>query len=73
MFEGVPDARFGDTPSESTRTVGKLGQNEMFRARIQSLLGTNGDAENTGYHEGPAERPFYVSSPFFSRTDTKRE
>lgn len=53
-FEGEPDARF-DTEK---MPVGKLAQNEMFQQRMQSLLGPR---------EAPGEKPFYVSSPFFSR------
>ena len=54
-FEGEPDARFDDTEK---MPVGKLAQNEMFQQRMQSLLGPR---------EAPGEKPFYVSSPFFSR------
>jgi hypothetical protein len=56
-FEGEPDARFVD---REVKPVGKLVQNEAFRARMQSLLG-----------ETPVERPFYVSSPFFSKMDER--
>jgi hypothetical protein len=59
--EGEPDARFAD---RDTVKVGKLVQNEAFRARMQSLLGSKAD----DHDETPAvERPFYVSSPFFSK------
>lgn len=45
------------------RPVGKLALNEAFRGRMQALMGMKGS--NSG--ESPVERPFYVSSPFFSR------
>lgn len=64
-WEGEPDARFGDKDS-TKKPVGKLAQNEAFRARMQSLLG--GGASGDDHHdETPVERPFYVSSPFFSK------
>lgn len=65
-FEGVPDARFSDK-EDPTKSVGKLTHNSIFQARIQSLLGNkNRDASNA--ENAPEERPFYISSPFFSRT-----
>ncbi|OKL57720.1 hypothetical protein UA08_07120 [Talaromyces atroroseus] len=57
-WEGEPDARFGD--GEKTPPVGKLVQNEAFRARMQSLSLSRDNA---------VERPFYVSSPFFSNSN----
>lgn len=60
-FDGEPDARFGD---REERSVGKLLQNEVLRERMQSLLGSK---------ETPGERPFYVSSPFFSRMNERRD
>lgn len=66
-FEGEPDARFGGEPSKM-KPVGKLAQNEMFQARMQSLL-----SAKTGDGEGEAERPFYVSSPFFSTMNERKD
>jgi hypothetical protein len=60
-FDGEPDASFVDR--EET-PVGKLAQNEAFRERMQSLLRPK---------ETPGERPFYVSSPFFSRMGRMNE
>ena len=69
-FDGVPDARFADEGDEVKRQgVGKLTQNPVFQDRMRALMG--GDGSETGRSaqgESPAERPFYVSSPFFSRT-----
>ncbi|KAI9934622.1 hypothetical protein ASPWEDRAFT_61822 [Aspergillus wentii DTO 134E9] len=60
VFEGDPDARFGDEGDEA-RPVGKLGNNEAF-LRMKSLFGERKDGESQ-------ERPFYVSSPFFSKME----
>lgn len=65
-WEGEPDARFVDKEQSAGRSVGKLAQNEVFRARMQSLLGPK-DGEKSD-DEAPLQRPFYVSSPFFSKT-----
>ncbi|KAJ5731485.1 uncharacterized protein N7483_005993 [Penicillium malachiteum] len=67
-WEGEPDARFADKENDKVRPVGELTQNEVFRARIQSLLGSKGSGVSD---EAPAERPFYVSSPFFSETNER--
>ena len=67
-FEGDPDARYADRERDSMKPVGKLSQNEAFRARMQSLLGENDSRKSD---DGHSERPFYVSSPFFSRTNAK--
>ncbi|KAJ5622457.1 hypothetical protein N7528_005689 [Penicillium herquei] len=67
-WEGEPDARFADKEKDTARPVGKLTQNEVFRARMQSLLGSKGSG---GSEETPAERPFYVSSPFFSKKNER--
>ncbi|KAH8426113.1 uncharacterized protein LDX57_003855 [Aspergillus melleus] len=64
-FEGEPDARFND---KATVQVGKLAQNPLFQARMQSLLGGQQQSQKSNSQE-PPERPFYVSSPFFSRTN----
>ncbi|KAJ5708480.1 hypothetical protein N7488_008281 [Penicillium malachiteum] len=61
-WEGEPDARFADKEKDTARP------NEVFRARMQSLLGSKGSG---GSEETPAERPFYVSSPFFSKTNER--
>lgn len=61
-LERQPDAKFADDEEDKGKTVGKLVQNEAFRARMQSLLSPR--------EEMSGERPFYVSSdssPFFSR------
>lgn len=60
-FEGEPDARFGD---REERPVGKLTQNEALRERMQSLLSPK---------QTPGERPFYVSSPFFSQMSERKD
>ena len=65
-FEGVPDARFSDK-TDSTVRVGKLSQNSAFQARMQSLMGNRQHGDEWSAQEHPPERPFYVSSPFFSR------
>ncbi|KAL3475403.1 hypothetical protein BJX99DRAFT_229850 [Aspergillus californicus] len=75
-FEGVPDARFSDGRGESgDRPVGKLAQNPALRDRMQSLLEKRQpgqiseqqlDSEKVAADPIP-DRPFYVSSPFFSR------
>ena len=64
-FEGEPDARFIDNERDSSKPVGKLAQNEAF-LRMRSLFETKGS-------EGSTERPFYVSSPFFSRINDKKD
>lgn len=64
-FEGEHDARFND---KSTVQVGKLTQNPMFQTRMQSLLGNRPQGEESNSQE-PPERPFYISSPFFSCTN----
>lgn len=69
-FEGEPDARFGGE-SGITKPVGKLAQNEMFQARMKSLLGAQTGGESKG--DGKPERPFYVSSPFFSTMSEREE
>lgn len=61
IFEGEPDARFGD---REERCVGKVVQNQMFRERMQSLLSPK---------QTPGERPFYVSSPFFSQMNERKD
>lgn len=63
-FEGDPDASFND---KEVRPVGRVAGNEAF-LRMQALMG-NGMGTVSG-EEGP-ERPFYVSSPFFSRMGEK--
>ncbi|PLB43657.1 hypothetical protein P170DRAFT_441116 [Aspergillus steynii IBT 23096] len=63
-FEGEPDARFND---KTTVQVGKLAQNPMFQARMQSLLGNRQGQQSSS--QETSERPFYISSPFFSRAN----
>ncbi|KAL1884747.1 hypothetical protein Plec18167_002339 [Paecilomyces lecythidis] len=65
-FEGVPDARFSDK-EDPTKSVGKLAHNALFQDRIQSLLGKKDSAVSSA-EDTPQERPFYISSPFFSFT-----
>ncbi|KAJ6015348.1 hypothetical protein N7540_009939 [Penicillium herquei] len=67
-WEGEPDARFADKEKDTAKPVGKLAQNEVFQARMQSLLGSKGSGESD---ETLAERPFYVSSPFFSKANER--
>ncbi|KAJ5961227.1 uncharacterized protein N7479_008377 [Penicillium vulpinum] len=68
-YEGEPDARFVDRERDTVKPVGKLAQNEVFRARIQSLLGPKGSGRSDD--KTPVERPFYVSSPFFSKMNER--
>lgn len=68
-WEGEPDARFVDKEQSAGKPVGKLAQNEVFRARMQSLLDPK-DGEKSD-DEAPLQRPFYVSSPFFSKMGNK--
>ncbi|KAE8372112.1 hypothetical protein BDV26DRAFT_274760 [Aspergillus bertholletiae] len=65
-FEGEPDARFSD--KADSKPVGKLVQNSIFQQRMRSLLGDRHDASESQTAGQPPERPFYVSSPFFSQT-----
>ncbi|RAK99627.1 uncharacterized protein BO80DRAFT_494634 [Aspergillus ibericus CBS 121593] len=62
-FEGVPDARFVEGNDGVGRSVGRLRDNVAFRERMQVLMGGR---DSVG---GVPERPFYVSSPFFSRSN----
>ncbi|KAL2867755.1 uncharacterized protein BJX67DRAFT_352202 [Aspergillus lucknowensis] len=72
-FNGVPDARFKDRDGEE-RVVGKLAQNPDFKARMQALLGKDKSKGNDkGSESERLERPFYVSSPFFSTLGERRE
>ncbi|KAJ5106823.1 hypothetical protein N7456_003498 [Penicillium angulare] len=72
-FEGEPDARFTDR-EDKVKSVGKLVQNEAFRARMQSLLGSKPAGESgDGQGEALVERPFYVSSPFFSKMGERKD
>ncbi|KAI9041980.1 uncharacterized protein KD926_006317 [Aspergillus affinis] len=64
-FEGEPDARFND---KATVQVGKLAQNPLFQARMQSLQGGQQEIPESNSQDS-LERPFYISSPFFSRTN----
>ncbi|KAJ9307284.1 hypothetical protein DTO217A2_3163 [Paecilomyces variotii] len=66
-FEGVPDARFSDK-EDPTKSVGKLMHNSIFQDRIRSLLGNAKDTGASTIEDTPQERPFYISSPFFSFT-----
>lgn len=61
-FEGEPDARFVD---REEKPVGKLVQNKAFQKRMQSLLRPK--------ETPPVERPFYVSSPFFSKMNERND
>lgn len=70
-FEGVPDARFADEGDEvKKKVVGKLTQNPVFGDRMRALMGGNGNGQTRESFpsEDSTERPFYISSPFFSRT-----
>ncbi|PYH72053.1 uncharacterized protein BO88DRAFT_382652 [Aspergillus vadensis CBS 113365] len=73
VFAGEPDARFRD--ERNKKEVGKLKDNEAFRERMQVLMGKSsggGSSDNgEGGKGGVAERPFYVSSPFFSQTNRR--
>ncbi|CAP93923.1 hypothetical protein E8E15_007111 [Penicillium rubens] len=71
-YEGEPDAKFADREQSTMKPVGKLAQNEVFRARMQSLLGPKAGGE-TDHDEKPVERPFYVSSPFFSKMNERND
>ncbi|KAJ5245209.1 hypothetical protein N7489_005305 [Penicillium chrysogenum] len=71
-YEGEPDAKFADSERGTVKPVGKLAQNEVFRARMQSLLGPKAGGE-TDHDEKPVERPFYVSSPFFSKMNERND
>ncbi|CAI7577428.1 unnamed protein product [Penicillium crustosum] len=64
-YEEEPDAKFVDKEQGTVKPVGKLAQNDVFRARMQSLLGSKGSG-GSDIDETPVERPFYVSSPFFT-------
>lgn len=66
MFEGVLDARFSDKTDLMVR-AGKLSQNSVFQACMLSLMGNRQHDDELSAQEHPSERPFYVSSPFFSR------
>lgn len=68
-YEGEPDAKFGEEKGTG-KPVGKLAQNAEFRERMQSLLGPK---SGKGHDETPLERPIYVSSPFFSKTNEKTD
>lgn len=79
-FEGEPDARFLDPTGIATGEVGRLAHNAVFQARMQALWGVtlgkgSGGEEDGGIADdaaavggGASERPFYVSSPFLSRS-----
>ncbi|GLA36010.1 hypothetical protein AnigIFM63309_001668 [Aspergillus niger] len=69
-FEGDPDARFRDRDGDGKKEVGKLKDNEAFRERMQVLMG-KGSIVGEGGERNVAERPFYVSSPFFSQTNNR--
>ncbi|KAJ5500797.1 hypothetical protein N7453_009848 [Penicillium expansum] len=71
-YEGEPDAKFVDKERDTVKPVGKLAQNEVFRARMQSLLGPKGGGESDR-DKTPVERPFYVSSPFFSKMNERND
>ncbi|OOF93858.1 hypothetical protein ASPCADRAFT_209102 [Aspergillus carbonarius ITEM 5010] len=64
-FEGEPDARFVDGRDEVGRPVGRLSDNVALRERMQLLMGRSEE----GKEARGSERPFYVSSPFFSRSN----
>ncbi|KAE8408527.1 hypothetical protein BDV37DRAFT_279013 [Aspergillus pseudonomiae] len=65
-FEGEPDTRFSD--KADSKPVGKLMQNSIFQERMRSLLGGRQDPPESEREDRSSERPFYVSSPFFSQT-----
>ncbi|KAE8131636.1 hypothetical protein BDV38DRAFT_290007 [Aspergillus pseudotamarii] len=67
VFEGEADARFVD--KGGLRPVGRLRQNSVLRERMLALEGSFPTKESRRIEEDlSGERPFYVSSPFFSRT-----
>ncbi|KAL5363869.1 hypothetical protein BJX96DRAFT_156355 [Aspergillus floccosus] len=68
---GEPDARFFDTKASTAKPIGKLEHNATFQARMQSLLSSREEASISPREETPTERPFYVSSPFFSQAHRK--
>lgn len=67
---GEPDARFFDAKASTAKPIGKLEHNATFQARMQSLLGHRQEG-NISREESPPERPFYISSPFFSQAQRK--
>ncbi|BCR95121.1 uncharacterized protein AKAW2_20061S [Aspergillus luchuensis] len=72
VFEGEPDARFKDEGAK--KKIGKLKDNEAFRERMQTLMGKKSSGGVGGGEAGERnvpERPFYVSSPFFSQTNRR--
>ncbi|GAB1196477.1 hypothetical protein APSETT444_005748 [Aspergillus pseudonomiae] len=67
VFEGEADARFAD--KGDVKPVGRLMQNSALRERMLALEGGIPAGGSVGVDKGlSGERPFYVSSPFFSRT-----
>ncbi|KAE8337841.1 hypothetical protein BDV24DRAFT_139052 [Aspergillus arachidicola] len=67
VFEGEADERFMD--KGELKPVGRLMENSVLRERMLALAGNLPVSDSMGVNEGFAgERPFYVSSPFFSRT-----
>ncbi|KNG81806.1 hypothetical protein ANOM_009071 [Aspergillus nomiae NRRL 13137] len=67
VFEGEADARFAD--KGDVKPVGRLMQNPALRERMLALEGGIPAGGSVGVDKGlSGERPFYVSSPFFSRT-----
>ncbi|PYH96856.1 hypothetical protein BO71DRAFT_469888 [Aspergillus ellipticus CBS 707.79] len=66
-FEGDPDARFAEGGEGEGRVVGRLRDNPVLRERMRGLVGNHNSEE--GSNGVIPERPFYVSSPFFSRMD----
>jgi hypothetical protein len=67
-FDGVPDARFADEGDKVKRKrVGRLTQSRVFQNRIRALMGGGSQTDSSARRENTTERPFYVSSPFFSR------
>ena len=69
-FDGVPDARFSDEGDEVKQKggVGKLAQNPIFKDRMRALMGGGSQGGESPQAAKSAERPFYVSSPFFNHT-----
>lgn len=66
VLEGEADARFVD--KGELKPVGRLMENSALRERMLALVGNLPVSDSMGVNEGLAgERPFYVSSPFFSR------
>lgn len=61
------DARFNDAEK---RQIGKLSENSKFQGALGSLGASLASRSQAG---GKVERPYYVSSPFFSKTPSHND